>query len=75
MRGSGQSVSAEDHAARHDFLPISGGMEPSACRAECGAIDEKGKGMPKEMAPAVGLEPTTLALTAPCSTIELRRNL
>lgn len=26
------------------------------------------------MAPEVGLEPTTLALTAPCSTIELLRN-
>ena len=27
-----------------------------------------------KLAPAVGLEPTTLALTAPCSTIELHRS-
>ena len=29
----------------------------------------------KKMAPEVGLEPTTLRLTAACSTIELSRNL
>ena len=38
------------------------------------AMSEEGKCPTSRMAPAVGLEPTTLALTAPCSTIELHRN-
>ena len=56
----GQTVEAWERA-------VNIGQSPRLSQADRGG--QKGK-----LAPAVGLEPTTLALTAPCSTIELHRN-
>lgn len=42
------------------------------CKLE---ISQDKKREPKEMAPRVGFEPTTLRLTAGCSAVELPRNV
>ena len=58
---------ARDSPARRD--------KPREVVAGFGSTAPHAQARGSEMAPQVGLEPTTLRLTAECSTIELLRNL
>ena len=73
--------------ARHGFLPfflIGGGYRTTLpvlartfsreAQVRQGASPRERTNPLRKMAPAAGLEPATLRLTAACSTIELRRN-
>ena len=62
--------------ARKAFLMAEGkaGLEPTKIPINKAKTEALTSGF-CTLAPAVGLEPTTLRLTAACSTIELRRNL
>ena len=65
---------AADCETQNPAPHLRGGAKPSPQTFSADRRNDENEFISSNLAPAVGLEPTTNALTARCSTIELRRN-